>query len=184
MTQIFVDHNTLINLTADITSDFEESDDHRSFLDLIRRQVYSLDNNHSRVVVMYYFENLELERIAVETGLDHRDIRKLLRESLMILKYALAEAVQKRWPGRFKKLNPCPICNHPARTEIEKIISARKPGESWGTINKKIKRQIDSTFNPPIIMINHTKYHKQGVDNDRRYSSSADTCLPAGPGEN
>ncbi len=162
MTQIFVDHNTLINLTADITSKFEESDDYQNFLDLVRRQVYGLDSDHRLAVVMYYFENREIGQIAAETGLNYRDICKLLRESLLILKYSLAEAVEKRWPGKFNNLNPCPICSHSARIEIEDIISSRKSGVSWGTVNKKIKRKFGCAFNPPIIMINHQKYHKKG----------------------
>jgi hypothetical protein len=161
MTQIFVDHNTLINIAADIAPDLNESEDYQEFLDQVRQQVYSLNSNHRTVAVKYYFENLEIEQIAAETGLNEQDIRKLLRESLLILKSALTEIVRRRWPDRFLQLKTCPICDHPAKIEIERIISMKKPEESWGTINQRMKRMIGCSFNPPILMINHLKYHNK-----------------------
>ena len=162
MTLIYVDHNMLAKIASDKPSAFEDSEDYLKFLEQVRRQVYQLDKNHSRVIIMYYFENRDIDQIAAETGLGQQDIRKLLRESLLILKYALAGIVEKRWPDRFKNINTCPICSHPQRVDIEKIISAHKSGESWGKVNKRLRQKIGRTFNPPMVLINHLKYHKLG----------------------
>jgi hypothetical protein len=159
MTQIFVDHQVLANIAANPPSECYESDEYKSFLDLVRQKVYDLDSDHRQVTVMYYFENLEANHIAAELDLDQRTVYRLLRESLRILKASLAEAVKSRWPGRFDDLKSCPICNHPERTAIEKIIRGKKAGDSWSTINKKLKKRIGRIFNPPNVMINHIKYH-------------------------
>ena len=159
MAQIFVDHQVLINIAACQPSKPPESDDHKDFLDLIRQKVYDLDSNHRQVTIMYYFENLEVNRIADDLGLDQRTVYRLLRESLIMLKTSLAKAVKARWPGRFDDLKLCPICGHPERSAIDSIILSKKSNESWGAINKKLKQRIGRIFNPPAIMINHIKYH-------------------------
>ena len=162
MTITFIDHNTLAKIVSDKSSAFEDSEDYLAFLDQVRQRVHQLDCIHSRVIIMYYFENRDIDQIAAETGLDQQDIRKALREGLLTLKYALAEAVEKRWPDRFKNINTCPICSHPQRVDIEKIISAHKSGESWGKVNKRLRQKIGRTFNPPMVLINHLKFHNLG----------------------
>jgi len=159
MAQIFVDHQVLTKIAAYLPSDPPESDDYRDFLDLVRQTVYDLESNHRQVVIMYYFENLDVEQITAELGLDQRIIYRRLRESLIKLRSSLAEAVKSRWPKQFRSLKLCPICDHPERLAIEKIIHGKKTSESWRTINKKLKQQIGRIFNPPTIMINHIKYH-------------------------
>jgi len=159
MIQIFVDHQVLINIASYLPSEISESDDNSGFLDLIRQKVYDLENDHRRVIIMYYFENLGVEQIAVELGLDQRAVYRLLRESLIMLKSSLTEVVKARWPRRFSDLKLCPICDHPERQTIETIIRGKKSGDSWGAINKKLKQRIGRIFNPPTVMINHIKYH-------------------------
>ena len=159
MTQIFVDHQVLVKIAAYLPSEPPESDDYKDFLELVRQKVYDLDSDHRRVIIMYYFENLEVNHIADELGLDQRTVYRFLRESLIMLKASLAETVKTRWPGRFDDLKSCPICNHPERTNIEKIIRSKRPCDSWSTINKKLKKRIGRIFNPPNVMINHIKYH-------------------------
>jgi len=159
MTIIFVDHQILVNVASYLPSKPAESDEYKDFLDMVRQKVDELEPGGRQVVIMYYFENLEAGCIAAELGLDERIVHQLLRESLKKLKASLAEAVKARWPDRCGNLKLCPICGHPERQAIENIIRAKKPGDNWGTVNKKLKRRIGRTFNPPTIMTNHLKYH-------------------------
>lgn len=162
MTQIFVDHQTLGKIAGSVTDIHLVSDDYREFLESVRQQVEALNTNHRNIITMYYFEGRDIAEIALKISLPEDDIRRLLREALNKLRYVLAGPVEKRWPKHFKSLNDCPICGHAKRGLIEKIILNKKPGQSWGAINKVLLKKIGQSFNPPLILINHLKYHMKG----------------------
>jgi len=132
------------------------------FLNEVRRAVSSLETIQGTVITMYHFENLDFDQIAAALDLPIPQVKKLHGEALVILKYGLAEAVNRRWPGRFDKMLSCPICSHPKRELIERIITGKKEHESWGTINRRLKSQIGRIIHPPALLINHQKYHKKG----------------------
>jgi hypothetical protein len=111
---------------------------------------------------MYHFENLDFEQIAAALGISQTNAVKLHNEAMVILKHKLADRVRRRWPGRVAGTSRCPICDHPKRDQIEKIVAGKKTTESWGTINKRLKSSIGRIFHPPTLLINHQKYHKKG----------------------
>lgn len=174
MSLIFVDHQMLAKLAgnrppgsfgSDELWQLEKSENdtnHQAFLDSVRQAVNALGQKHRQVIEMYFFENLNLSQIEQETGQSQHQVQKLLREAILMLKSTLAEIVCNRWPDRFQKINRCPICLHPERKMIERVISGKKEAESWGIINKRLKKRVGETFNPPSIMINHIKYHRKG----------------------
>lgn len=168
MSIIFVDHQTLTKLAGYPSDSLWQNEksknnaDYLAFLDLVRQAVNTLDDKLRRVIEMYFFENLNISQIEQETGQSCHQVQKLLREAMLILKYSLTDIVRSRWPDRFKEVNRCPICRHPQRKTIEKIIKCKKEAESWGMINKRLKKKVGETFNPPSIMINHIKYHRKG----------------------
>lgn len=159
MTQIYVDHHLLAKLAGISPAESSDSEEYLEFLDKVRKEVLALSANHRQVIIMYYFECREIEDIAAEMKLHQDDIRRLLRVGLLQLKHSLTDLVAKRWPNRFKAVKKCRICSHPRRRQIELILNARKPTESWGKINTKMKKQIGCSFNPPSVMISHLKYH-------------------------
>jgi hypothetical protein len=168
MSIIFVDHQTLTKL-ASYPSNYlwqneksKNDTDYLAFLDSVRQAVNTLDDKRRRVIEMYFFENLNLCQIEQETGQSCHQVQKLLREAMLMLKHSLTDIVCNRWPDRFKEANRCPICKHPQRKTIEKIVKCKKQSESWGIINKRLKKKVGQTFNPPSIMINHIKYHRKG----------------------
>ena len=124
---------------------------------MIRREVMALPDPHRQVIIMYHFENAEIDQIAREMNVSESDICRFLDEGLRLLQRRLIESVHKRWPKRFRQ--KCPICNHPRRKEIDQLLTSRKPTNSWGKTNRAIKRRFGCTFNPPFVMINHLKYH-------------------------
>ncbi|OQX92298.1 MAG: hypothetical protein B6D58_03655 [candidate division Zixibacteria bacterium 4484_95] len=168
MSIIFVDHQTLAKLAGYPSDSIWQNEkskndtDYLAFLDTVRQAVNSLDDKHRRVIEMYFFENLSLHQIEQEMEQNCHQVQKLLREAMLMLKYSLTDVVRNRWPERFKEVNRCPICKHPQRKTIEKIIKSKKEAESWGTISKRLKKKVGETFNPPSTMINHIKYHKKG----------------------
>jgi len=158
---LFVDHQTLEKI-IDNGKEYPDDKEFEAFREKIREKVYDLDEIHRRVIIMYFFENLNLDEIADEIDLHVFQVHKLLSEALLILKHSLAETVQERWPDRFKNLNTCPVCNHPKRHLIEKIIRKKKKNESWRLVNNRLKQKTGQAFNPPSILINHLKYHTKG----------------------
>jgi hypothetical protein len=156
---IYVDHQTLSRIAEYIPNNDDESPDYRAFLNSVRHAVKALPVSHQRAITMYYFENRETDNIAADLQLDNTDVCKLLREGLNMLKYRLADLVKKRWPNRFTRIRPCPICSHPRRLDIERIIAAKQPTDSWGKVNRALKRDVGCAFNPPSVIISHIKYH-------------------------
>ncbi len=161
MSLLFVDHQMLSKLVSS-KKEFFGDDKAEAFHDLIREKVYNLEDQHKQAIVMHYFENLNLTDIAGEMGLEENQVHKLLGEALSILKYVLADIVENRWPDRFKNLHLCPVCNHPEKKKIEKIISGKRNKDSWGKINSQLNKHVGETFHPPSILINHLKYHMKG----------------------
>ena len=162
MTQIFVDHQILAEVAGSTDDIHSESDDYRKFLDDVRKEVESLETPHQETIKQYYFESRSIEEIAADLSLSEDDTRHLLHEALTILKSRLAGLMKARYPSKFINSQDCPICSHPRRQQIEKIIAGKKPGQSWGVINEKLKRKIGRAFNPPRYMIVHHKYHMEG----------------------
>ncbi len=162
MSQVFVDHQTLAKIAGSIDDSDRNDADYEAFLESVRQEVYALDSPYRQVIIMYYFENLGLDQITKEVNLDTPHLDRILREGTLLLRYSLAEMVQKRWPGRFKNIRLCPVCSHPRRVAIERILAEKKAGESWGTLNKRLRKSVGKTFNPPSILINHLKYHMKG----------------------
>lgn len=162
MGQIFVDHQMLAKIAGAAPVESAGSTDLADFLDKIRAVVQTLEETQSKIIIMYYFECLDMEQIAEELGLTQPQIKKIHREAMLVLKYKLAETVNDRWPGKIPKLPRCAICDHPKRELIEEIIAGKKEHESWGTINKRLKTEIGQIFHPPSLLINHQKYHKKG----------------------
>jgi hypothetical protein len=167
MTMIYVDHQTLSEIAGYAPNEVAESAGYHDFLESVRQEVSGLSDNHRQVIIMYYFESREITAIAIELHLNENDVRKLLREGLGQLKHRLTDLVQKRWPDRFAALKPCPICSHPRRRQIDKLLEARKPTDSWGKVNRAVRQKFGCTFNPPSVIINHLKYHIKGAQHDR-----------------
>jgi hypothetical protein len=162
MGQIFVDHQLLAKIAGAAPDDSPCSPDLAEFLDDIRAVVGSLDELASKIIIMYHFESLEFDQIAAELGLKVSQIKKIHSEAFVNLKYRLAEMVNRRWPGKFPAAKHCPICDHPKRQLIDRIIASKHQRESWGTINKRLKAEIGRSFHPPSLLINHQKYHQKG----------------------
>jgi len=129
--------------------------------DIIRNEVLALENPGREIIIRLHFERMNAADVAAEIGLSPETVVRIGREALLILKSRLQQTVGKRWPKISESAGICPICTHPRRTEIERIASAKTDGESWGSINRKIKKNVGLVFRPPMILINHLKYHRR-----------------------
>ncbi len=132
--------------------------------DIIRKEVLALEYPAGEILIRLYFEGMDAEAAAAEIGLSPESVIKISREALHVLKNRLRQVVHKRWPKFFPSAETCPICAHPERAEIERIITAKIDSESWGSVNRKLKKSVGRIFNPPMIIINHLKYHR-GTNN-------------------
>ena len=161
MSTLYVDHQMLTQIAGNDRKE-PAANDLKAFRKAVRDKVFALEEEYRQVIIIHFFEDKSIEMIARETNTSAWQISIRIQEALKILKYSLAEIVRKRWPGRFDNLYLCPICNHPQKKEIEKIITAKKKQDSWGLLNKRLKKKIGLELNPPSIIINHIKYHMKG----------------------
>ncbi len=129
--------------------------------DSVRNAVLALENPAREIMIRLHFERMDVSAVADELGLTPEAVVRIGREALLILKCRLREAVGQRWPKSSESAGTCPICTHPKRTEIERIASAKSDDESWGSVNRKLKKKIGLIFRPPMILINHLKYHRE-----------------------
>jgi len=114
---------------------------------------------------MLFVDHQTLEKI-IDSGNEYPNNQEFeaFREKIKEKVHELDEihrqvTVQKRWPDRFKDLNTCPVCSHPKKHLIEKIIKNKKKNESWRSLNNRLKKKTGRSFNPPI---NHLNYHTKG----------------------
>jgi hypothetical protein len=155
----YVDPNLLERLAADKPFEIALDPGRDEFIERIRQAVMSLPDLPKQVAIMSFFEERETSDIALELRVSENEVKRLLNTARLSLKNALAGLVKERWPKKFGHLKACPICGHPQREAIEKIIAGKSQRQSWSSINKLLRQAIGKTFHPPSLMIYHLKYH-------------------------
>lgn len=107
----------------------------------------------------FYFQGLAYEDISRETG---RDIGRLILLHRRAVKSLVARL--RPWSGGRKADDDpvrlaCPLCRHPDREEIERLLHTKRSEETWKRILTILRRSFGMPHLTPRQIVGHLKYH-------------------------
>ncbi len=125
----------------------------------VRQALKRLPPLQKELVERFYFEGHTIEDISCSLDISIRDVRAFLRDAVRSLKRSLNGFVEKKFGIVAAKVASCPLCASPFREEIDRLIAAHKPRETWSKIIKTLRIQYGIHIIAPQILISHKKYH-------------------------
>ncbi len=125
----------------------------------VRLALKKLPPLQKELVERFYFVGLTIEEISGSLDLSVRDVQAFLRDAVRSLKRSLTSFVEKKFGVAAAKVAGCPLCASSFRDEIDRLISAHKPRQTWSRIIKTLRIEYGIHIIAPQILISHKKYH-------------------------
>ena len=125
----------------------------------VRGALKKLPPLQKELVERFYFEGSTIEEISNALDLSVRDVEAFLRDAVRSLKRSLNGFVEKKFGIIAAKVASCPLCASPFREEIDRLIVAHKPRETWSKIIKTLRIEYGIHIIAPQILKSHKKYH-------------------------
>ena len=137
----------------------EQSQLQKEIIEKVREAVERLSFKEREFIQMYWFEGKSLKELSELFGKKEHKLDGLNRRIMKKLKRILSGYVAERF-GIVESNKPsCVICSHPKRSEIDRILLAKKPHETFRTIYRKLKEKYGIKISTPQTLIGHIKYH-------------------------
>jgi hypothetical protein len=137
----------------------EKSDVQKEIIGKVRDAVARLSPVERDFVQMYWFEGRSLKELSQLLGKRLHNLDSINRRILRKLKRMLSVYVAERF-GIVEANDPdCIICNHPERREIDRLLCAKKPDETYRSIYRQLRSRFGLRISTPQILIGHTRYH-------------------------
>ncbi len=125
----------------------------------VRAAVSRLDPDQQDLIYQVYVLGRTLPDLADTTGLPHARLAVMHRRVKRRLCSLLAAFVNQRFGLDVGESVGCPICRHPGRGDIDRIIAAKRPDQSWRPIMRAIREQTALDLRSPHALIGHARYH-------------------------
>jgi hypothetical protein len=132
----------------------------------VREAVNSLPVNERDFISMYWFEGRSIRELSELLGKKPHKLDGMNRRIIRKLKLKLAEYVSERFGVVEKEQTSCIICAHPERDEIDGILLAKKPDQTFRPIYKLLSEQFGLKISTPQVLIGHMKYHINSEDSN------------------
>ncbi|MCP4703205.1 MAG: sigma-70 family RNA polymerase sigma factor [candidate division Zixibacteria bacterium] len=140
-----------------IQSDLIKPDE--QVISAVREALEKLESQEQEFIESYYFQGKTYREIAKIQNRRISRIEGLHRRSLAKLKKYLAGFVKERFDIDVEIGQNCIICSSSHKTEISKLIKAKKKQETWKKIIKTLKDKYQIKIKTPQILIGHKEYH-------------------------
>ena len=137
----------------------EKSDVQKEIIGKVRDAVDKLSPVERDFVQMYWFEGRSLRELLELLGRRLHNLDGINRRILRKLKRILSEYVAVRFGIIEQNNSDCIICNHPDRREIDLLLIAKKPDETYRPIYRQLRSRFGLRISTPQILIGHIKYH-------------------------
>jgi hypothetical protein len=137
----------------------EKSDVQKEIIGRVRDAVDKLSPVEREFVQMYWFEGRSLKEVSELLGKRLHNLDGINRRVLRKLKRILSEYVAARFGIIEPNNSDCIICNHPDRREIDRLLIAKKPDETYRPIYRQLRSRFGLRISTPQILIGHIKYH-------------------------
>ncbi len=128
----------------------------------------SLPEDEAELIRQHYFHGRSLSYIAGETGRDHHRVQAHHRHIIKKLRSLLAPFINQRFYPPKNLWPACPLCCHPRRDDIDRILRLKSPSQTWRPILRLLRRRFNLEIASPQRLIGHLKYHNVGTAKGER----------------
>lgn len=125
----------------------------------VRRELDGLTEFEREFVELFWFEGRSIAAISTLTGKPVYKLEGLCKRIIRKLKNRLSGFVESEFGLKHSVGSQCLICKHPRRDEIDRMILAKKPHQTYSSIIKTLKQDYGIIIKTPQIIIGHKKYH-------------------------
>ena len=129
----------------------------------VAKALDKLDNVEREFIRCFYFDCLSYNQTSQILNKTKDRLERIHRSALEKLKTCLKDYVSQRYKIKVPSVKKCLICSHPSRKELEELIRAKKPEETWKKILRAFKEKYNLEIKTPQILINHQKKHMLGL---------------------
>ena len=148
-----------LTLREGIWQNGEQSERQKRIVAAVRTELDKLTEAERDFIEMFWFEGRSMAEISAVTGKPVYKLEGLNKRIIRKLKNRLAEFVESEFGLKHEVGSKCPICRHPRRDEIDRMILAKKPHQTFSSIITVLKRDYGIIIKTPQIIIGHRKYH-------------------------
>jgi DNA-binding CsgD family transcriptional regulator len=125
----------------------------------VQRELERLTFDEREFVELYWFQGKSTQEIGELLGRKPYKLEGLNKRIIRKLRNRLAEFVRKEFELEIEAEYDCGICEHKRRREIDKILLAKKPEETYRRIIGILKNEFGISIKTPQVIIGHIKYH-------------------------
>ena len=141
------------------TGGFDDHDEGEMVRRKVSEAVRSLDDDEREYIERFYFMGQSNAAIAEASGRRLHRLEALRRRVFRKLRRKLARFAEDRYGIPSKPRPECPICASPRRGEMDKIIAAKKPSDTWKPVMQRLADEHGLHIGSPQVLIGHQRYH-------------------------
>jgi hypothetical protein len=135
-------------------------------IDRVQGAIRRLSASEQHFVRLYWFEAWSDKELSERLGSGPKRLRSVKRQILIKLRWMLQGWAAQRFRIAQPRGPDCVICGHPLRSEIDSMLSSKKPEESLGSVLRKLREDFGLSISTPQIVLGHMKYHMISGEND------------------
>jgi len=131
----------------------------QSVIKAVNQALNQLDPEDAALIRLFYMQGISYREISALTG---RDMHRLVAQNTIAvkkLKILLTEFVESHFNIDARSNSGCPLCNHPRRAEIDRLLQTKSDTETWKRIYQVLRDDFDLCVFPARKIIGHLKYH-------------------------
>jgi hypothetical protein len=132
----------------------EEKERKEELEDEVQRCLEKLPFLEKEFIRYFYFEGLPYKQISLLLKTNQRKLERMHKNILKQLKILLKDFVEKRFKLKIADEKLCPICLHPKREELEKILDSKRKEESFKRILRIFKEKFQLEISTPVVNYN------------------------------
>lgn len=125
----------------------------------VNRALEELEPEEAALIRLFYMQGVTYPEISALTG---RTVHRLEAQNEAAVK-KLKALLHEYLGGRFNipsQTDPCcPICAHPRREEVNRLLRSKSDGETWKRIYQVLREDFNLRVYPVRRIIAHMKYH-------------------------
>ncbi len=125
----------------------------------VTRAIDCLEADEAEFVRMYYLQGMTCPQISAIVGCPPRRLVNRHRSALRKLRLRLHRMLAGRYNIPARLQTDCPLCNHPRAVEIDELIRAKHPHNTWRETMRILRRDYEVADIRPQMLITHRKYH-------------------------
>jgi len=125
----------------------------------VREELEKLSADEREFVELYWFQGKSTAEIGRYLGRKGYMLDGLNKCIIRKLKSRLADFARREFNIKCDEKNNCVICSHPNRAEINMILRAKRPQDTFKEILESLKENFELKNISPQAIIGHMKYH-------------------------